>query len=1163
MAKNKFTDKQILAIEKECPILVSAAAGSGKTAVLTERVIRKLTNPVSPVWADKLLIVTFTNAAAAEMRERIEKRLYEECAKAPNDKFLKKQKQKLNNADICTIDSFCINLVRENFEKCKIEPNFKVSDGSEMKSVCDNILTEIIDRELENNRETIDSLLEITGTEFDDSALKGLIRELYNYSELLPFPENFLDNLALPFKNKFDDIHPWAVAAKEISKDAFGQMQKCLEKMGDCVLYIENNPEKCDAYVKALSQSFEDLKSEFDTLSFDDLREKLYAFAVPDLRGFNESGPIWETFKTNKASLSANLKYVKEIYSETAEEIEQKNKKMLPAIMLLISLVKDYRDLTFEAFCNENRLSFSQTSQLALKILCSKDDKGNLLLTSEAEEYLSRYDEVFVDEYQDVNDLQNMLFDILSDKSRKLFVVGDIKQSIYRFRGSNLNNFLSKKKTYVPVENTSDEDKKKIILADNFRSRKGICDFVNFVFSKIMTEKTGEIEYGKEEKLNASSTYPESDDEECELLLIDKGDADDQTMFEYEATAIANYINGLINRKFKVSPDGKTKRDVTYGDIAVLFDKLSTKGPVIAKILKDNQIPVSFSEESFSETSEISLLLSLLAVIDNPSKDIELLSCLMSPIFGFSADEVALMKAKFKGANMYSSVLASAENGNEKAKRFLCTIKNYRRDMAILPLSKLLNKLIYDTGIFGFASSLPNSKTRRNNLLSMPGIAAELEHLSIPQFIEHIKSHPEIGFKSDDSKADVVRIMTMHKSKGLQFPICILAGLSSPKNREETSAPIVYKENFGLGIKYFDEEQKVYSENLGRKVITDKLLKEGNEERLRLLYVAMTRAKEKLAMVVSLENSEKTLNRIASKIEDGEIDPTFVKKVNSLSDLVLASCLMHPTCDALRKLGDISIKPEKTESKVGVKVTDCALNLKAEAEDLIYKPSMEIVEKINENIGYRYPYEVLSNIDAKTSVSAIAKSGDSSKYHFADRPEFMNNFGMSSAQKGTAMHKIMQFIEFGKKPNVDAEIQRLVEWQFITEAEGESADRQKLKMFFESPLYERILSARLVKREMRFLTELSAGKIDPLVDEKFKDSSVIVQGAVDLMFEENDGLVVVDFKTDRVESKEELISLYGEQLEIYSKACERIFNKPVNKKIIYSFHLGEIITLNS
>ncbi len=1162
MADIEFTKDQQNAIDAKGGILVSAAAGSGKTAVLTERVIKKITDKENPVSADKLLIVTFTNAAAAEMRSRIEKRLFEKCTENPADTYLIRQKHLIGNADICTIDSFCINLVRENFEKCGVSPDFKVSDGSDLSAFADEIKTEIIDNCIKENSDAFQKLLEITSCEYDDFQLKELIEDIYLYSRQIPFPDRFLDGFVKPYKTEFNENHLWYIYSKGIIEEYSLALSYHLKFMADAVPYLERDLEKCNDDLQKFLIWYNEFCESLTDFNWDNVRKTVYSFLPESIRLSTKNG-FGETYKSERKSVLSYIESLKTLLSDDVRRIDEFNAELLPSIELLIDLVKEYDSKLFAKFNEENTLAFYHTEQLALNVLCSLNENGEICENEDAKQYLSKYEEVMVDEFQDVNDLQNLLFDILSANTKKLFVVGDIKQSIYRFRGSNLNNFLSKKQSYVPFDTANESDNKKIILSDNFRSRKGICDFVNFTFSLLMNENTGSIVYNEEERLNFAAKYPESDEVCNELLVVDKGDADENTLYEYECLAIAKYIKDLIKDGFCVSADSKTKRKAGYGDICILLDKVANKAPVLVKVLSENGIPVSFSNGSFGDSAEVSLILSLLTVLENPAKDVELLTVMMSPLFSFTADEMAVMRANKREGDIYGTVVFAAENGDEKAKKFIKKLADLRNETVLLPLDKLIIKLIYDFGLLSVVSSMPNGKQRRANLLSLSHYASDFKYSSVGDFADYISSLSLSGAKKEISKPDFVTVMSMHKSKGLQFPICILSDLSSRINASDSYSRVVFEDSLGIGFKYYDESEELYTENLGKKIISKKIYGDNLQEKMRLLYVAETRAKEKLVLVTALKNSEKTLTRISEKLSKGKIDPYFIKSASTLGDMVLAVCLLHPDCSALRNLADIKTTLADTNSKISVKINDCAFE-SDDKEDEVQNvlPDLELSKQIAENISYVYPFEELSKIISKTSVSAVAEESGNEEFMFNERPSFMNAGGLSSSERGTAMHTVMEFIEFAENVDVNSEIERLTEWQYITQEQADSLDIEKLNSFFGTALYKRILNSSLVKREMRFLTELPANKIDGSVSEKFADTPVMVQGAVDLLFVEDDKLVIVDFKTDRNKDETALKSAYGEQLSIYSNACAKIMNIPVKEKIIYSFPLSKEIKLD-
>jgi len=1153
------TVSQKNAIITDGSVLVTAAAGSGKTAVLTERVIRKLTDKNSPVMANELLIVTFTNAAAEEMKSRIEKRLFDECRNNPDDTFLIKQKHLLQSSDICTIDSFCINLVRENFEKCGVEPNFTVGDGNDMKAECGLVLEKLLDAQLEKSEEAYKKLLELTSCEYNDQPLKELIEEIYLYSMQMPFPDKFLDALVLPYNLPFDNAHPWVSGVISLAKDYLKKAQNSLTAMGDTVPNLEKGADKADIYVRTIAQMLYIIQEALNGGDYENIRKAVYETVITRIPTLSKEDSFADVFRKEKEKLKDTVDKLYDMFAFTKEENEKQIKDARESVELLISLVKEYNKETFSLFCEENKLAFYHTEQLAFSLLCEMDEDGNICVKDDAKQYIAKYREVLVDEYQDVNDLQNMLFEVLSDNKKNLFVVGDIKQSIYRFRGSNPENFLKKKNSYIAIENSKDGDEKKITLSDNFRSRKGVCDFVNFFFSKIMTEKTGDLVYNEEEYLNASAYFPKTTEVNTELLLIDGEDREEMSLLELEASTVANRIKELVENKTQIKESEEKTRDIKYSDICILLDKIKNKAVCYYKALADLDIPVSYASESFCDTIEISLALSLLSVIDNPANDIALLTLLMSPIFGFTPEDMAIMRANCKKGDIYKTVLVSAKSGDEKAKGFLRKMSEFRRQCGVMPLDKFLLKTLYDTNLISIVSALSDGEQRRNNLMKLVSLSRDMGNLNIGEFVNNIyNSYSQI--KSNGGNANGVKIMTMHSSKGLQFPVCIVANLSSTINKDDSISRILYNKDFGIAFKYFDNTKKETCEMLGRRVISKKVFAENLSEKKRLLYVALTRAEEKLILVSANKNTESTVCRVAENIVNGEIDSDFIKSVTTMNDWIIAACLLHKNGEILRNFTDKTIPVSTFESELSVSFTTKQKEEKSEdkkekSEDI----DIDLLNKIKTACDFSYPYAELSEISAKTSVSAVSKGDIKDEYLFEEKPSFMSENGMTYAERGTATHKVMQYIKFSENTDINSEIDRLYEYEFINEQEKECVETDKIKAFFNSDVYKRIINSKMYKREMRFLTTLPASRIKADISEDLKDEPITVQGAVDLVFEEEDGLVVLDFKTDRTKDENTFVKRYGEQLEIYSKACEEIFGKRVKENIIYSFYLSKEI----
>lgn len=1168
----KATPMQQKAIETDGNILVSAAAGSGKTAVLVERVIRKLTSVENPISADRLLIVTFTNAAAAEMRSRIEKRLHEEILKNPDDIALLRQKHLLPSADICTIDSFCIKLIRENFDVCGVEPDFKVSDGTSLIPICKATMAAVLEPHLASQNEAFLKLLELCECEYDEQNLADTIERIYLYSRQLPFPEQFVKGLVAPYNIPFNCEHPWYKGAFDMAVRSLASTRLNLEKMADAAQCFVKNADKCSDYTKTASLLIDELTVEAEKGCWDSFYSLIHTASLKNVPPTEKDDPNAQAFKDNKKQITDTLKEISLLFSLNSTDMgafiaEHKN-----AVNLLADLINDYAERLFDAFKAENSFTFYNTEQLALNLLCEYKD-GAVTLREHARKLASRYDEVLVDEFQDVNNLQDMLFFILSNNEQKLFVVGDVKQSIYGFRGSNPQNFLNKKQRYTAIENAAEGEPKKIILSNNFRSRYGVCEAVNYFFELLLAGQCGSIVYNAEERLCPAAVFPEAQAPAAELILVDKcGNQDDDSLLQSEARAIAKYIKDVMHEGDVIKDKSASMRKAKYSDFVILLDAMRNKASVISEMLLRYGIPVAYNSEGFLDTVEISTVLSVLKVIDNPKCNVELLTCMMSPIFGFTAEDMADMRAEHKHGYLYSAVTAAAQSGNKKAQGFINQLSELRRSAAVLPLDRFLSKLLYTTDWLNLVSAMSGGRVRSANLFTLLNCAAQYAAVgsgSIYGFIKHIKELPENSFKSTVGGGEnCVRIMSMHQSKGLQFPVCIIANLASRINNADSISRVLYSENMGIAFKYYNEEQGADTRLLGHRLISNAAAEKTVEERMRLLYVAMTRAEDRLCLVSACKDAQSRLSKISAAISQTPpyLTADFINGSKTMGDWVLAAALLHPDAEELRSMCGFYLPPVSSDASLKLTVINEFKDETADSAEFTVSEHSTVADemladKIIRNAEYSYPYSHLCGLQAKASVSALANSAESERFAFSSRPDFMEKNGLSAAGRGTAMHHIMQFISMNGIPDIDAELDRLTEWQFITEAEANAADKTALERFFSSEIYARILNAREVRREMRFLTELPASRLKPELEGT--DDNIIVQGAVDMCFIEENGIVVLDFKTDRVDDIDTLAKTYGEQLEIYSKACEKIFSLPVKEKIIYSFHLSKFVTIGS
>lgn len=1166
------TPEQDNAINASGNILVAAAAGSGKTAVLVERVIKKLCDKDNPISADRLLIVTFTNAAAAEMRSRIEARLEKAIAENSDNAHLIYQKHLLPSAKICTVDSFCIDLVRENFEVLGISPDFKMSEPKNLKLTNIAVLSKIVEQKIEEKDPVFLELLDIIGSEFDENSFINFVLDIFDYSRQLPFPESWFKSFADIYSSgRFEKDNIWYKYSFDKAKRTIENSRKALAKVIDLMKTAEAAKEGYVPTLSKISETLYELDMICDKGEWDELYNALKSLEIPKLptgvKGVSKIPEIKTAKSIFNCIRTTMFENIKNLFYADLAVLNAQFEKLKEPIKLLSEILIEFDEKLFEEYKRENVFTFHNTEHLALKLLCKKSDDGEkgIEILPSAKELIDRFGEVMVDECQDTNDLQDLLFYILSDRESKLFAVGDVKQSIYRFRGANPSNFLNKKNAYIPYEKANIDDSKKIILGANFRCKNEVCDFVNFFFELFMNKETGEIIYDGEEKLIAEAEYPETNITATELCIVaTKGEEEKDIVIE--AKHIAEYIRKVMNEGEVIRVDKKTLRKAEYCDFAILLRHANLKGPALSAALKDCGIPVSISKENFIESFEIAVILSLLKVIDNPRNDVELLAVMMSPLFRFTAEEMAKIRLANKYSSLYGAILSYAVN-DAKTANFLETIKKLRIYAAVNSVDKLINYVLDKTDFLQMSLILNDGLRRRNNLSLLSDMAkqySQSQNGSIGSFVKYIEKQSEYGIKSGglSSGENSVKIMSIHGSKGLQFPVCILACLGNTFSKTESKSSVVYSTQNGIGFKYYDELLKEQVTTIGREAILDKINAENLSEELRLFYVAMTRTQDRLFMIGCLGDFDEKLKEYTSLLMSAEnkITENLFLNTNSYLAWLIIAMLLHPDGNDLRKTGH-SILLQETDSKINFRVEFGApeISNKADEEKTEYKADKDIANEIRQNLEFVYPFEELLEIESKASVSSIVGKAENMKYAFSYRPAFLSNGGITPTEKGTAMHKVMEYFDFEKCDEIETELERLYEWQYITEREYNSIDREKLQSFFKSDIFNRIKNASAVNREMRFLTEVRASSIKPELENNDLDEKIIIQGAVDVCFVEPDGVVILDFKTDRVKDEESLVKAYGEQLNIYALAAEKIFSKPVKQKIIYSFELSKEI----
>lgn len=1171
--KFKPTKEQRDAIFASSGTLVSAAAGSGKTAVLVERVIQKICAE-NPIPADRLLVVTFTNAAANEMRMRIEKRLNEECLNNPDNPLLIRQKALIRSAQICTIDSFCISIIRENFDRLGISPDFNIGDESTIVALSEAALNEVLNEAFEQNTSEFSELLEAATSDYDESALKDIIKDIYDFSQNMPFPEEWINNILMQQQN--DEF--LSLITDKCFEYAESVIQKSVNRLVSCVKQLNVHYDDSQKYTDNLSSVIAYLKGILEKCA---LRDWDGVYNLLNLSGFERwptvkalsREPVVVSAKAIREEVKDEVKNLAKIfyadYGTSLSDIEYSRRTNVKLLELVLRFSEIYRKNRMD----KNLLTFSDTEHLALSLLCHTEN-GEIVINDFATDIIERYDEVLVDEFQDVNNMQDILFSVLSNKEKKLFVVGDLKQSIYGFRGANPENFIKKKNSYIPYDEADDTQLKKIILGNNFRSRKGVCDYINFVFTVLMNQGLSDLRYNDEEKLYPKAEFPDSDVPAVDLHFVEVDSKNERKV--NEAKAIAAYIkyymeNGTLTDK----ESGKLRRP-RYSDFTVLFRSISKNGPLYCAELEKYGIPVDYTADEFMKKAEIQIVLSLLSVIENPTRDIELISVLMSPVFGFSADELAEIRVICRESNLISAVVAASETGNKKCGEFLKKLNTFTNLAVANNLSDLISSLYELTGLLNIVAVLKNGETRRQNLLLLQSMAADYDSngfgKNISSFIRYLKKLDEADSLKSSAAAtyeDSVKLMTVHKSKGLQFPVCILADTSSNFSTADTKNKILINEQLGISFKFNDEDGQSTTSTILRELISINAEQKRLDEELRLLYVALTRAEEKLVIFnTDKDISVKTANYavILNDCDNTDSYRNLLPRQKSFADLIFSSSVIHGNFSQIRAKNNVNGYFLESDSQINIEFysadsvdIECVSDKVTDNEVIL---NQEIIQQIRKNIEYEYPYNEIKNIESKASVAEIAHKAEIRDFSFTALPSFMSKKGLTPAQRGTATHRFMQFADFSlAKSDLAAEIDRLYEWEFITLKEKEAIDTVSVKHFFESDVFRRIEASSRVEREMRFLTEIPASEIKTDISEHLKDEKIVVQGAVDCVFVEDGEIVVIDFKTDRIKQPSDLTAAYSEQLDIYAKACSKIFEMPVKEKIIYSFALSAEVKL--
>lgn len=1260
----KWTNEQLKVINtRNRNILVSAAAGSGKTAVLVERIIAMVTDKDKPIDVDKLLVVTFTNAAASEMRERLMKALSKALMQDRNNEHLQKQMTYIQNAKITTIDAFCLGVLKDNFGEADIDPGFRIGNNDELELLKKDTVSEVINSYFEAGDEQFLEFMEDYVDKSGRSAIEEIILDLYEKSMSNVNPAKWLGDMLLDYK----DITPDKILDSVFFKKLFSEAKKSIHKAYEAMRMALYYSDKAGIYeyeeiflkeqelLKQLGsiEDFNELKKQVDNIKYDRLP------SIKKDRGIDDR----EKKKVVKFRESAK-KYIKDIkekfLNKSLDEYSQVLKLSYDNVAMLIKLTGEFMEEYLKVKKEKNIVDFAQVEQLTYNILV-KDGE----ITDTAKQISEDFYEILIDEYQDSNYLQEAILGAVSKKHKginNIFMVGDVKQSIYGFRNAKPELFVEKFESYT----ANDDENMKICLSKNFRSRKQVIETCNFIFEQVMTKEFSDISYDEEQKLYLGAAYEDNDQCETEIIVIDRnakaegsyigensgkvngnsisgastseasandefteeaeGEEDellDITYIEAEAGVIADKIKELVANEQKVlDKNTNTYRNIRFSDIAIIVRTMRNLGDTIMQVVEQRNIPIeSISTTGYFSAFEIRVLLAYLEVIDNVRQDIPLV-CVLRNVYRFNENELAQIKGESKGSyfdglNMYNGYL------NERVQRVLEDLEALRKMVPYTSIYELINTILIKTGFKDYLLAMGNGNKRIANVEMLLKKAVQYENSSYSglfNFIRYIERVQQVELDEGEAKGyeeenDSVKLMTIHKSKGLEFPVVIVAGMGRQFNEMDYKKTVVVGKEGGLGIDYIDKDKRIRYQSPIKKALTIMGKEADRAEELRVLYVALTRAKEKLIMTGScdINGKLKALLKYAN-YEEKAFKSYMIMECKSFIEIILLAYMRNISMNSYINSNSedigfdngISIgltSPVYNSEAANAKFKVINLNditYKAVERQYFEKEMKESIEHFNSDIvydaatreilenrmSYRYPYPQDMGLTAKVSVSDvkhrymsddIEETVDSKAVTEKivedkvavdeDMPRFLRGEEEinEGAKRGTSYHRIFELIDYSKDiESLEATqemIEEIVRSGRISKEDADLVSPKKIFWFLNSKIGKRMKAAALngkLYREKQFVMGDAYNKIIKEVD---STEMVLVQGIIDAMFEENGKLVIVDYKTDNVADIRQLEARYKTQLELYADAVQLSLGKEVGEKIIYSTKFGDELVL--
>lgn len=1259
MSEVKWTKEQRQVIDsRNTNLLVSAAAGSGKTAVLIERIIELVLDEENPIDINKLLVVTFTKLAASEMRERVSKAIEKKLEENPENEHLQKQLLLLSGADITTIDSFCKDVLISYAHLVNLDSNIKVIDPSENEVLAKEVMQELFEELYENNDENFLRLVDWYAKKNTDEGLLQLLLNVNNFVNSHPFPKIWLNEKAEFFNtNTKDDDFYLENYILDIAKDVDMDLEFFELSIKNNLKKIENYPELekyIDIYnilLDALSVVKENLKKFLkDNTKFDELKISTNEFLNSSFGSFRiskcdeEVKEIYNKVKKELDSIKSEISESLKTLNLDIENIKRESDLIYPYVRSISDVVIKFKEKFWERKQKFNYVDFADIEHLALEILVDIDEDGNIKPSKTALEYQEKYSEVFIDEYQDSNLVQEILLSAVAKENNR-FMVGDVKQSIYRFRQADPSIFMEKYENYNRIEEDIESFNRKIMLYANFRSRKEILEGTNLVFSKIMKKETGELDYTVDERLNPMASFKETDknvggaveifiideksDEEYEdeIILTDEYSEDFEEMksFKLECIKIANTIYNMMNNKenpFKVYDKNLDDyRKVEYKDIVILMRSPSSNTKILEEVFLEYNIPIyAESTGGYFDTFEVDTIINLLKIIDNPMQDIPLISVMYSPIYNFTSTELSEIRLVDRKLKIYELLIKILEDEDieirislkEKIAKFISDLKLFIQKKSLVSADELIWFLYKYTGYYNYVGLLDMGEQRKTNLMLLFEKAKNYEKNSYKGLFNFVNYIQKISLKSDVSEAklisedaNVVRIMSIHKSKGLEFPIVFLANTNKKFNFRADDSNLVLHQKLGFGAIVYDMDKKTSFNSIMKKKIEKFKKNEQIAEEMRLLYVAMTRAKEKLIITGRVKDYENLREEISSGIDErGNISNYKILKINNYLDWILSSI------DNLSVYGKSLNCLGREENFLGNEDLKFQLNVNTKTEEFIeyqrikeevktnkiisdndsleIKKEMRTVKEfLEDRFNKEYIYKNILDKPSSITVSEVKKmiqedEEDKHKKYYSENlvlktPSFIHQgeekVEFNSAEKGTIFHLAMQLLDFLKfdmedvskiKEEIKRQINSFVEKNIMTVEESNTININWIVKFVQSDIFKEIyISNKFGKLYKEKAIDYNLKLKNLYKDENIsEDEKIMVVGIIDLFFENEKGeIILLDYKTDYVtkENLEEVKNRYKIQLDLYKSAIEEISGKKVVKKGLYLFGINEYV----